>query len=108
MTERQAHMLHTYLPHRRDPELLDNEYYVMDLAGRVQKVRITDICPGRGSGTVYGVVMAKSGRRVDPGYDYGFHMSELYDNQQDCRDMTHSCYNQWEELRELESEEVNQ
>lgn len=102
MTEKQRGMIRDYLPHGRDPELGDDEYYVEDLSGRIVKVRIVDINPSKGMGTVYGVVMANSARRVNPGYDNGFAMSELYDNKQDCKDMTHAGFNHWEELRQLE------
>lgn len=46
--------------------------------------------------------MANSARRVDPGCDNGFPMSELYDNKEDCKNMTHVGCNFWEELRQLE------
>lgn len=38
MTEKQRGMIRDYLPHGRDPELGDDEYYVEDLSGRIVKV----------------------------------------------------------------------
>lgn len=109
MTDHERKMIEAYIPHEPDPDLEDGEYYVMDTGGRVQKVRVTDILPGRlGEEETYGVVQVSSGRRIDAGYgDFlkGFPLSDLYDNKQDCKDHTHGCYSGWEYLRKLQEEE---
>lgn len=103
-------MIEAYLPHPRDPDLGQDEYYVLDTAGRVQRVRLTDIFPGRiGHETEYGVRRVSDGKRIDAGLGNpfeGFSMFELYDNKQDCRDRTHCCYSNWEHLRLLQKEEA--
>ena len=62
-------MIESYLPHPRDPELGQDEYFVLDTAGRVQHVRLTDIFPGRpGEDAEYGVRRVSDGMRIDSGY----------------------------------------
>lgn len=106
MTDRERQMIESYLPHPRDPQLGQDEYYVLDTAGRVQHVRLSDIFPGRpGEDAEYGVRRVSDGMRIDagPGDPFrGFAMFDLYDNRQDCKDRTHGCFNNWEYLRELQ------
>ena len=65
MTDHERKMIEAYIPHEPDPDLEDGEYYVMDTGGRVQKVRVTNILPGRlGEEETYGVVEVSSGRRI--------------------------------------------
>lgn len=107
MTDRQKQMIDAYLPSPPDPTLDFDEYYVLDKAGRVRKVRMRDILL-HGDDTTYGVVEVSTGRRIDAGWDseyIGFRMSALYDNKQDCRDQTHMMYDGWEYLRRLQREE---
>ncbi|MCI6698423.1 MAG: hypothetical protein MR488_04575 [Lachnospiraceae bacterium] len=110
MTDRERQVIESYLPHPRDPQLGQDEYYVLDAAGRVQHVRLTDIFPGRpGQETEYGVRRVSDGMRIDPGLGdpfRGFEMFDLYDNRQDCRDRTHGCFSNWEHLRLLQKEEA--
>lgn len=110
MTERQKQLIAAYLPHPRDPELEDGEYYVMDTAWKVRRVFIGDILP-KDDYTTYGVYESSTGRRIDAGYGspwIGFRKGSMYDNKQDCKDMTHCMYDYWEHLRELQKEEDNQ
>lgn len=109
MTDRELQMIETYLPHPRDPELDQDEYYVLDTAGRVQHVRLTDIYPGRpGEEAEYGVRRVSDNMRIGIGIPFrGFPMFDLYDNRQDCKDRTHGCYSNWEHLRLLQREELN-
>lgn len=107
MTDRQKQMIEAYLPSPPDPELGFNEYYVLDKADRVRKVRIRDILPN-GDHVTYGVAEVSTNRRIDAGWDsefIGFRMCALYDNKQDCRDQTHMMYDSWEYLRQLQREE---
>lgn len=107
MTERQRKLIAAYLPHPRDPELDPFDYYVKDMADRIQKVHIVNIIPGPEDETLYCVYTDK-GRQIwswhDPQFG-GFHFSELYDNKEDCKDQTHLWFNGWEELRRLQKEE---
>lgn len=109
MTDRQRQMIDYYLPHARDPELEDGEYYVRDGAGRVRKVYVRDIWLHDES-TEYGVYEVGTGRRIDAGYGNpfrGFRMGEIYDNREDCRNHEHDMFDGWELLREIQSEEAD-
>lgn len=108
MTDRQKQLIAAYLPHPRDPELGFNEYYVRDTADRIRKVEIREIFPCDDE-IAYGVYEVSSGRRIDAGYGspwVGFRKYALYDNKEDCKDQTHLLYNEWEELRKIQEEEV--
>ena len=111
MTERQQRMIEGYLPNPRDPELDAFEYYILDDNNRVQKVYISDIMPGESlyGETTYGVRYSATGNRFQgfPGWGK-VRKYQLYDNKQDCKDSTHSCYDGWEELRELQMKEAAQ
>lgn len=108
MTDRQRQLIEAYLPHPRDPELEYDEYYVLDTAGRVRRVRIVDFLPYKDDMT-YGVVESSTGRHIDAGDGspwVGFRMYALYDNREDCRDQTHVIFSGWEELRRIQQEEA--
>lgn len=108
MTERQKQMIEAYLPSPPDPELGFNEYYIRDAYDKIQKVYIQNINPDlRNDCTLYGVRYCSNGNRFGGAYnDYGTtHKWDLYDNKEDCRNATHVCYDDWEDLRELQRKE---
>lgn len=107
MTEEMIRKIKYYLPHPRDSELEEDEYYVEDTAGRIRKVYICSICPCKDD-TTYVVREVSTGRRVDAGWGsefVGFYKYQLYDNKPDCKNREHSIYNGWEELRRLQQRE---
>lgn len=104
MTERQQKLIADYLPHPRDPELEDNEYYVLDTAGKVRKVYVSGILL-HGDYITYECREASTDRKIDSGYGSGFRKSHMYDNKQDCKNYTHMVYDSWEKLRELQKEQ---
>lgn len=101
MTERQEKMIAAYIPHDADPDLRDGEYYFRQ-NNRVIRVLALDIFPGR-DGTFFGIYQRRGGRLVRVGEAY---KSCLYDNKQDCKDMTHDWVEEWEALRELQRKEA--
>lgn len=106
MTEREKQLIEAYIPSPRDTALDDFQYYAEDMAGRIQKVEITDILPLADGNAVYLVVQADTRKRVKGWRDYdGFGMSDLYDNKQDLKNGTHLMYSDWEELREIQRKE---
>lgn len=113
MTDRERLMIEGYLPSPPDPELEKGfEYYMLDSADRVVKVRIRDISYHDERG-IYRVVR-ENGKGVfnAPGmvgfgfYDGWYFMSALYDNKEDCRNQEHLLYDRWESLRELQQKEA--
>lgn len=107
MTPTDTAYIEAYLPNPRDPELAFDEYYVMDTAWKVRKVRVVDILPHEDY-TTYGVVESSTGKHIDAGYGspwIGFRKAALYDNKEDCKNMEHSLYDGWEELRRIQQEE---
>ena len=109
MDDRTRMMMETYLPHQRDKSLQNGEYYWQAPNGRVYRVLALDVLPTR-DGIEYGLYREVGGRtlRVDAGYDdpfKGVSKAELYDNREDCRDATHTIFDGWEKLRELQEEE---
>ena len=109
LSEREEKMIAAYLPHPRDPELGEGEYYVLDSANRVRRVYVTEILPDKENMT-FGVRESATGKRIDAGYGspfIGFRMAQMYDNKQDCRDCTHLLYDNWEKLRKRQKEESN-
>lgn len=112
MTDREKQMIASYLPNPPDEDRTVNEYFVLDTGGRVRKVYITDIFPSgdiHDDRSTYGVCESSTGRRVDAGYGsifHGFRMGRMYDNREDCRNMTHEMYDGWERLRELQRKEA--
>ena len=110
MTDRERQLIEAYLPHPRDPELRDGEYYVKDSAFRVHKVEIRTIFPGDIDGAAeYDCYEVSTGNRIDPGWGSpwrGFRKCYLYDNRQDCKDWTHEMYDGWEHLRVLQQKEA--
>jgi hypothetical protein len=114
MDDRKRQMIEAYIPHPRDPSLEAGEYFFCQetMGGpRIIRVFALDILPHR-DGTEYGIYQSRGPRlvRVDARGDgdpsRGVHMHELYDNKEDCRDRTHSCYDNWEWLREQQRKEV--
>ncbi len=103
MTEQQRKQIAAYLPHPRDPELEDGEYYVKhSYSGRVHKVYISDIAEDRHFNTVYGVRYSSTRKKFYQNDEYlCIRMGDLYDNKPDCKDETHPCIDYWENLREL-------
>ena len=114
MTDRERQMIEYYIPHPRDPELEDGEYYYLQYTSsgeRVIKVVPLDVLP-YDDGTEYGIYQKRGTqyRRIDAGYDdplRGVRMHDLYDNRQDCRDQTHMSWDHWEELRRLQKSQNN-
>lgn len=107
MTDREKRLIEEYIPSPRDQELGLFQYYVQDLSDRVQKVEITNICPWLDAETTYNVVQVDTRKRVKGWRKCEtFAMSDLYDNKQDCRNRTHSCYSYWERLREIQQKEA--
>lgn len=114
MTDRERQMIEAYLPNPPDPELGDPyfNYYVMDNRQRVVKVRAANIAWDKYGEEIY-QVFTPSGKLVHGDWEtdtetFGggwFHKSALYDNKQDCRDNTHSCWNDWEWLRDIQRKE---
>lgn len=110
MTEMQKKQIEAYIPHPRDTTLGPGEYYWMDAADRVQRVRVRHIMLGWiGEPQKYGCVYVYTGKDVlDCTGRYGqVHKGDLYDNKEDCRDRTHAAVDWWERLRELQ-EEMNE
>lgn len=105
MTDRERQLIEAYLPHPRDPELPEGEYYVLDRANRVQRVYVTDIYPHFEGEDELVVVQADTRKTVTGWMEFGgFPMSDLYDNREDCRARAHVAYAYWEQLRKLEEE----
>lgn len=106
MTEREKMFIEAYIPSPRDTALDVFQYYAQDMAGRIQKVEITDILPLADERTVYLVVQADARKRVKGQREYGgYEMRDLYDNKQDCKDETHPFCDFWERLRETQQRE---
>lgn len=104
MTEIEKELIETYIPHKRDKNLEEYEYYILTANDTVQKGVVRDIafnargedlfCLWNGRGVV------RSWASNNMGYVTKRH---LYDNKQDCKDQTHFAYDDWEKLRELEN-----
>ena len=102
MDDRTRRMIEAYIPSAPDPSLRACEYYYLQ-GNRVIRVWVHDILPYR-DGTEYGIYQERAGHlvRIDAGYGdplRGVRMGYLYDNKEDCRDQTHSWYDNWESLR---------
>ena len=107
LTEREVQLIKGYLLHRKDQSLRFGEYYWLDNSNRVQKVYIQNILP-HDDYTLYSLRYSATGKSAhvsDDFYNDGVTMSRLYDNKQDCRDMAHICYDNWEHLRKRADEE---
>ena len=111
--ERTALKILEYLPNPPDPTLDTSEYYFLQQLsgqGRVIRVFALDCYPHK-DGTGYGCYTMRGGRlcHVDDGWGgspyHGVYMSQLYDNKEDCRNQTHSWYENWEELRKIQRQE---
>ena len=104
LTKRQEEMINAYIPSPKDSELGPMEYYVKDSAERIQRVEIRDILPYKEE-TCYIVVQSNTRKQIKGWLDYGaFFMSDLYDNKEDCISNTHTMFNGWERLRELQEQ----
>lgn len=114
MTDRQRKMIEGYLPTPRDPELDECDYYVLDMADRVQRVHIVNI--GYSGKHAIHQVITDRGHLVHGPYEEmpdllgggWYRMAALYDNKPDCRASEHSMYDDWEQLRELQRKEASQ
>jgi len=96
-----------YLPHGRDPALGEDEYYVLNNADEVRKVRLAALVRRAGyPRPVCETVGLKSGdlfvNKLAP--DGCFRFGQLYDNAEDCRDRTHDEYDYWERLRRMQED----
>lgn len=112
MTDRERQMIEAYLPSAPDPELQTGfEFYLLDARDRPTKVRVVSISFDR-EGDLYQVV-TDAGRLVHGDYEadsetFGggwYRMAALYDNREDCRYRTHSMYDGWEWLRDIQRKE---
>lgn len=109
MTDRERQLIEAYLPHPRDPELDELDYYVEDARGRAVTVHIERIAYSRDDRTIY-QVRTESGRLVhgcwesEPDLMGGgwYAKAHLYDNREDCLHCEHSMYDNWEALRDLQ------
>ena len=96
-----------YLPHGRDPSLGEDEYYVLNNADEVRRVRLAALVRREWyPRPVAEMVGLKSGDRfinmLEP--DGCFRYGQLYDNAEDCAARTHDDYDFWERLRKLQQE----
>lgn len=112
MTDRERQMITGYLPSPPDPELDKGfEYYMLDSADRVIKVRVKSIADHDERG-IYRVVR-ENGQGVYNAtgmvgfgfYEGWYYKSALYDNKEDCRNQEHLMYDNWERLREIQRKE---
>lgn len=110
MTDRERELIGFYLPSPPDPELGSQEFYMLDSADRVIKVWFSSIGYSGEDGEIRLIrrvgsnsgVFNASGECGDfPGWYYPW---ALYDNKEDCRNHTHTLYNNWEHLRDLQEE----
>lgn len=113
MTDRERQLIEGYIPHPKDPDLEFGEYYVLDMANRVQRVRVRDIAWDKYDVEIFRVV-TKSGKTVhgvreetEETYGGGWYSkANLYDNKEDCKAETHSMCHYWEELRKIQMREA--
>lgn len=119
MDDRTRQMIEAYIPSPPDPTLEFEEFYYLQSTMKgeqVIKVHVLSVFPGdpfRSDDCEYSIYQVRSDglRWVDVGYgDHfrGCHRSELYDNKEDCKNQTHSWYEQWEQLRQIQQEEKNE
>ena len=101
-----AHLIETYIPHKRDESLQEDEYYVLTANGTVQKGVVRDLAFNARGEDLFrlwngrGVIHCWASDNM--GYVTKRH---LYDNKQDCKDNTHFAYDDWERLRALQIQE---
>ena len=102
LTEREQELIETYIPHERDKNLDEDEYYVLTANNTIQKGVVRDLAFNARGDDLYrlwnkrGIVHCWASDNM--GYVTKRHM---YDNKQDCEDQTHFAYDDWEKLREL-------
>ena len=112
MTDRQKLMISEYLPGDPDPDLEEGQYYFRQ-NDRVIKVWPLDVLPHR-DGIEYGLYQQRAGRMVwidSSGWgdrSRGVHFGYLYDNKEDCKNMTHDWVDEWEQLRKVQMNERTQ
>ena len=113
MTDRERLMIQEYLPNPPDPTLGFEEFYYRQSTMKgeqVIKVQVRAIFPAE-EGLEYEIfqIYGNDLRWVDVGWgnrNRGCRRSELYDNKEDCRNQTHSWFDNWEALRELQQKEA--
>ena len=95
-----------YLPHGRDPALAGDEYYILNSAEQVRRVRLAGLCCRHGYprpvAEVVGVNKLEEYKNVFEA-DGCFRFGQLYDNAEDCAARTHDDYDLWERLRLLQA-----
>lgn len=108
MDDRTRRMIEAYIPNPRDPELGFDEFYCRNSADKVCKVYVSSIFPYK-EYIIYGLRYAESKKHFTGDYGTapfdGMMRGKLYDNKQDCRDMTHDVIDDWERLRQIQMEE---
>ena len=95
-----------YLPHERDAGLGEDEYYVLNNADEVRRVRLAALVRRAGyPRPVCETVGIRSGDRFINmlEQDGCFRFGQLYDNAEDCAARTHDDYDFWERLRLLQA-----
>ena len=113
MDERTARMIAEYLPNPPDPTLDVSEYYFLqNNTGRERVIRVYALdCFPHKDYVGYGCYQQRGGRlvHVDDGWGgdpfHGIYMHQLYDNKEDCRNQTHSWFDRWEQLRDIQRKE---
>ncbi len=79
-----------------DTTLDRDEYYVEDINGKIQRGRVTELyCDRNGNG----LYILRNGRgQIKSGYDDygGFRKYHMYDNKEDCKDLVHFSFDEWE------------
>ena len=79
-----------------DTTLDRDEYYVEDINGKIQRGRITDLYSDRYGNVLY--ILCNGRGKINSGYgDFGgFRKYHLYDNKEDCKNLTHYATDEWE------------
>jgi len=108
MTDKERRMIETYIPSPKDETLEDEEYYVMDAWGRIQRGFAWDMAQNR-YGEEMRIIRNKRGIiQTELSDSWGFvNMSYLYDNKEDCRNGTHNLNADWPILREMQERELH-
>ena len=79
-----------------DTTLYRDEYYVEDINGKIQRGRITDIYYDKFGNDLY--ILHNGRGKINSGNDDfgGFHKYHLYDNKEDCKNLAHYAFDEWE------------
>ena len=103
LTQREQELIEAYIPHKRDKNLDEDEYYVLTANDTVQKGVVRDLAFNARGEDLFrlwnGRGVVHSWASDNMGYVTKRHM---YDNKQDCKDQTHFAYDHWEKLRDLQ------